>query len=214
MTIGSKRARLGVAAAVLSVCASRPVAAQPPAGQAPTGHEHHMAMTTPDPATAVKKPQVMGSQPKLDGIMLVDAAGKSVALGDALSADTPVLLNFIFTTCTTICPVMTAGFSQLEGRLATDHRPVRLVSISIDPEIDTPAALRRYATEHKAGSDWVFLTGTPASSEAAQRAFGAYRGGKESHAPITFIRRTRTGPWEQLDGLASGESLHRAYLGE
>jgi protein SCO1/2 len=197
------------------VCAALIVAwsAGPAAAQAPTGHEHHMEMMKEEPAPA-KKAQVMASQPKLDGVKLVDAAGKTVALADALTADSPVLLNFIFTTCTTICPVMTAGFSQLERSLAADHRPVRLVSISIDPEIDTPAALRKYASEHKAGADWTFLTGTPASSEAAQRAFGAYRGGKESHAPITFIRRSRTAPWEQLDGLPSGELLRRAYLGE
>ena len=138
-----------------------------------------------------------------------------MTLADALSADTPVLVNFIFTTCTTICPVMTAGFSQLEQRLAAEHRPVRLVSISIDPgdrHAGGPAPVRDASTTP--ARTGVFLTGTRAASEAAQRAFGAFRGGKESHVPITFIRRTRTAPWEQLDGLASGDSLHRAYLGE
>ena len=210
MKADHRRGMLSVlAVAVVAAGIARPFDV---AAQAPTGHEHHMDMVMAEPAPA-KKAQVMAAQPKLDGMKLLDATGKTVLLTDALAADSPVLVNFIFTTCTTICPVMTAGFSQLERSLAADHRAVRLVSISIDPEIDTPAAMRTFATEHKAGADWLFLTGTPASSEAAQRAFGAYRGGKESHVPITFIRRTRTGHWEQLDGLASGDALRRAYEG-
>ena len=202
--------RMSMVVTVAGVGIALAAGATPAGAQDPmAGHEHHrMAMSnTAAPANL----RAMEAQPNLEGLTLVDANGRSVALRDAVNADVPVMVNFIFTTCTTICPVMSAGFAQLEGRLAAEHRGVRLVSISIDPETDTPARLREYAARHGAGGDWMFLTGDPAASEAAQRAFGAFRGSKESHTAATFVRRTRSGPWERLDGLASGEVLMQAY---
>jgi protein SCO1 len=174
-------------------------------------HAHHkMAMAappTPSPA------RVMETQPQIADVSLVDQDGKTVSLREAVAGDEPVMVNFIFTSCTTICPVMSAGFAQLDARLAARHQRVRLVSISIDPEVDTPAKLREYAAGLNAGPDWRFLTGTPGASEAAQRAFGAFRGAKESHSASTFIRRTANGPWEKIDGLSSADTLQRAYTG-
>lgn len=150
-------------------------------------------------------------QPVLRGITLLDSNGRPVELESAVTADGPVMVNFIFTSCTTICPVMSAGFAQLESRLRAEGRPVRLVSISVDPEFDTPPRLLAYARRHGAGPNWLFLTGSAVASEAAQRAFGAYRGGKENHAPVTYVRREPGGSWERLDGLPSAGALLRAY---
>ena len=180
--------------------------AQMQAGQ--TGHEGHTA--APAKITATR---VMDAQPRLDGIELVDQDGRTVTLAEAVGTDRPVMVNFIFTTCTTICPVMSSGFSQLQKSLGEAQDQVRLVSISIDPEADTPAALRAYAKRYRAGESWVFLTGTRAASEAAQRAFGAFRGDKTNHAPTTYVRRAPDGAWEQLDGLSSGETLLAAFRG-
>ena len=195
-------------AAVLCL-ASRPSnAAAQAAGAA--GHEHHkMMMAEAAPVPSAARP--MERQPAVDGIALVDMQGRTVMLDEALEADVPVMVNFIFTTCTTICPVMSAGFAQLQKRVAAEGGRVRLVSISIDPEVDTPARLREYAARRGAGPDWVFLTGPPAASEAAQRAFGAFRGSKEAHTADTYVRRNSTAPWERIEGLASGEALLRAF---
>ena len=176
------------------------------------GQEHHHPVG-PEAAPAQAKSRVMDPQPQLGDIRFVDSHGRSVSLGEAVSAEVPVLVNFIFTSCTTICPIMSAGFARLDARLRSDRLPVRLVSISVDPEVDTPSRLRDYATRVGAGSDWWFLTGTSAASQAAQRAFGTYRGGKENHAPATYVRREAGARWERLDGLASAEALLRAYHG-
>ncbi len=180
------------------------------AGQAPSaGHDHHR----PEPAPAQAQSRVMDAQPQIGNVALVDSHGRAVSLAEAVTADVPVLVNFIFTSCTTICPVMSAGFAKLDVSLRSEPRAVRLVSISIDPDIDTPARLRAYATRAGAGTDWWFLTGTPAATEAAQRAFGAFRGSKDNHAPATYIRRKPGAPWERLDGLASAGALLRAFHG-
>lgn len=200
-----KTAKIVAAAVALAVVSVTPAAAQA------DEHAHHrMAMATAAPVVAAHP---MAVQPAIGDLTFTNQDGRKVTLRDALATSDPVMVNFIFTSCTTICPVMSAGFSSLERRLAGEQRAVRLVSISIDPEVDTPARLKEYAGGLGAGNDWWFLTGTVADVEAAQRAFGAYRGSKEGHSAATFIRRTGTGQWEQLDGLASGETLLRAYNG-
>jgi protein SCO1/2 len=155
----------------------------------------------------------MNPQPDLDGIVLVDQDGKQAALRDVIGSDKPVLLNFIFTTCTTICPVMSAGMSQLLSNLGAENDTVRVISISIDPEADSVAALKAYAMRYHAPASWRLLTGTPAAVEAAQRTFGSYRGGKNNHAPATFVHASATTPWIALDGFSSAETLRHASLG-
>ena len=151
-----------------------------------------MAMSAPLPVKAAAR--VMDPQPVIGGVSLVDVEGRTVTLRDALTSDSPVMVNFIFTSCTTICPVMSAGFSQLARRLATENRPVRLVSISIDPEYDTPARLREYAEYLGARDNWVFLTGSRADSEAAQKALrriqGVQGGAFAGHLHPSHQRRT------------------------
>jgi protein SCO1/2 len=82
-----------------------------------------------------------------------------------------------------------------------------MVSISIDPDHDTPARLKAYAEKFQAGADWQFLTGTRADTLAVQRAFDAYRGSKMNHAPLTLLRASSGSPWVRLDGFASASEL-------
>src|SRR4030042_3465819 len=69
-------------------------------------------------------------------VTLVDQNGKKVKLRSLLSSKKVVMIDFIFTTCTTICPVLSAGFSNFQKKIGTDSENVHLVSISIDPEND------------------------------------------------------------------------------
>lgn len=145
-------------------------------------------------------------------LKLVDMHGTAVSLREGLGEKDPVMLNFIFTTCTAICPVMSATFHHVQDQLGPDSRKVRMISISIDPENDTPAKLMEYAGKYRAGPQWTMLTGSAANSIAVQRAFGVYRGDKMSHAPATFIRAGGADkPWVRLDGFASAPDIIREY---
>jgi len=194
-----------VAACAVAITAPRANA------QTPTGHEGHMAQM----AAEAKPPtvRVLAPAPAIDGIPLVDQNGRATTLREAVGSDKPVLVNFIFTTCTTICPVMSAGMSQFLTNLAAEQDQVRVVSISIDPENDTVEALRAYAARYHAPPSWRFLRGTPAAIEAAQRAFGSYRGGKNNHEAGTFVRSAASAPWIALDGFSSAQTLHHAVMG-
>lgn len=149
-------------------------------------------------------------QPVIHDVKLVDADGHATNLRDVLSGDRAVFVNFIFTSCTTICPLMSAGFSQFQASLGAERDHVRLVSISINPDTDTPEVLSAYAKRYHAGPSWVFLTGKSADVEAIERAFGAYRGDPVNHEPVTYVRRRAQAPWEALDGFSSVDRLMRA----
>lgn len=144
-------------------------------------------------------------------IPLVRDDGKQVSLPDELNDGRPVVLNFVFTTCTTICPLMSSTFAQFEQRLGPDAAKVHLVSISIDPEHDTPARLAEYARKFRAGPEWRHYTGTLEASLAAQRAFDVYRGGKMSHPLVTLMRAAPGQPWLRIEGWATPDDLLHDY---
>lgn len=166
---------------------------------APACHE-----TKPD-SSARAALNVSAASYDVPEVTLLDASGRPVALRALLASGDPVALNFIFTTCTTICPVMTATFGQMRRELGEAAERVRLVSISIDPEQDRPEVLRRYADRH--GAAWTFLTGDGPDVERVLRAFGAYAGSKMNHRPLTLLRDPRSGRWVRIEGLTSGSTL-------
>ena len=140
-------------------------------------------------------------------LQLVRDDGKVVRLKEELDGERSVVLSFIYTACTAICPITSATFAQLQHRLGTGNSRVQLVSISIDPEQDTPAQLAVYGRKFRAGPGWRFYTGTAAASIAVQRAFDAYGGDKMRHSPDTYVRRAGSQQWVRLRGFASAEQL-------
>lgn len=148
---------------------------------------------------------------QIPDVVLVDQNGNEVRLRALLTPDRPVFLNFIFATCTTICPVLTAGFSSFQSKLDEEVASVRLVSITIDPEHDTPAVLAEYAARFNARRDWTFLTGSRENIDAVTKAFDAFVTKKMNHRPITFIRSPGSTEWTRIDGLMSAAEYVHEY---
>jgi len=145
-------------------------------------------------------------------IWLLRDDGRKVLLPRELDDGRPLVMNFVYTTCPGICPLMSAVFSQFQQRLGAEREKVHMVSISIDPEQDTPARLREYANRFSAGSQWRHYTGTVEASVAAQKAFDAYRGDKMSHDPLTLMRAGPGKPWVRIDGFATSADLLEQYI--
>jgi protein SCO1/2 len=208
---------VGKACLVLAAALALPISAI--AADEPDPHAHHHAAAAEEPDPHAHHHHAMAaastaapSQSRMDmtakSLGLVRADGAAVDLVADLAAETrPVLLNFIFTTCTAICPVMSHVFSEVQSGLGADASKVRMVSISIDPEQDTPERLKAYAAQYGAGPQWTFYTGSAQGSVAVQRAFGAYRGDRMYHEARTFIRSERGSTWTRIDGLATPEAL-------
>ena len=144
-------------------------------------------------------------------VSLVRADGKRVSLPRELDDGRPVLLNFIFTTCSSICPLTSRTLEEFQQKLGREAAKVHMVSISIDPEQDTPARLTEYARKFHAGPEWQYYTGTVAASVAAQKAFDVYRGEKMSHTPVTLLRSTPGKPWLRIEGFITPDELVDDY---
>ncbi len=144
-------------------------------------------------------------------VQLVRDDGKQVSLQRELDDGRPVVMNFIFTTCATTCPLSSQTFAAFQRKLGPERDKVHMVSISIDPEQDTPARLRAYAKKFGAGPQWQHYTGTLQASIAAQQAFGAYRGDKMSHSPVTLIRAAPGQPWTRIDGFVTPDQLLQQF---
>lgn len=174
------------------------------------GHEHGKDHVHRHEATAAKEGYKRTVVPyETPDIALTGADGAKVPLRETLGGGKPVVMNLIFTTCPTVCPVMTATFSRVREMLGPDRDRIRMVSITIDPEYDTPAVLREYAARFSASPDWLFLTGSLAHIVTVERAFDAYRGNKMNHVPLTFLRPSPEAPWTRLDGILSAAELER-----
>ncbi len=176
------------------------------AEEAPDPHAHCREAAT---AATLKRATRSTADHPLPGVGLVREDGATVTLPREFDDGRPVVLNFIFTTCTTICPVLSQTFTQLQEKLGSELGKVHLVSISIDPEQDTPARLADYARRFHAGATWHFYTGTTEASVAVQRAFEVYRGDKMNHTPVTFLRAAHGRSWVRIDGFASSDELAR-----
>jgi cytochrome oxidase Cu insertion factor (SCO1/SenC/PrrC family) len=150
---------------------------------------------------------------QIPDVDLITMNGDRISLISLLHADEkPLLLNFIFTSCPGICPVMSATFSRFQQELGVEAmRQVRMLSISIDPEYDTPEVLREYAGTYRAGPQWQFLTGSLKDVIAVQKAFNSYFGSKMSHDPLTFLRAAPDTPWIRLQGLTRVSDLIGEY---
>ncbi|WP_246024934.1 SCO family protein [Paraburkholderia dinghuensis] len=166
-------------------------------------HAHHHMMDSGTIKTTVDY--------TLPPVTLVREDGKQVSLTDELNDGRPVLLTFIYTTCTTVCPMVSQTFQEFQEKLGSERDKVHLVSISIDPEEDTPERLRAYAARFNAGPEWQFYTGTIEASIAAQQAFNVYRGDKMNHTAAVFFRAAPGRQWLRIDGLASPAELLDAY---
>ncbi|MEW5746290.1 MAG: SCO family protein [Nitrospirota bacterium] len=144
-------------------------------------------------------------------VTLVNQDGKKVRLAALLNADKPVMLDFIYGTCTTICPVLSAGYSSLQRKLGPDASKVQLVSVSIDPEYDTPEVMREYLKRYRAKPGWDFLTGSRENIDKVMRAFDAYVPNKMAHYPLTLLKFPGENAWVRIYGLIGTAELMEEY---
>ena len=137
---------------------------------------------------------------------LVDQNGKSIAMS-SLKGEY-VLINFIYTSCSGTCPMLTSKMAIVEKKLAPElGAKVRLVSVTLDPEHDNPAALLKYANKHGANAaDWIFLTGAPAQVDAYLAIFNIKRyhetDGSIDHVTTSFLLGPDGHQIRQYDGIA------------
>lgn len=131
-------------------------------------------------------------------VPLVTQDGKTVHFYDDLIKDKRVLVNFIFTSCDNVCPLATAKLLQVQKRLGDRiGRDIFIYSITLDPEHDSPEALKAYAAKYGVGPGWLFLTGTRKDIDAVRYKLGERRD-KEEHPNVVRVGNGVNGQWMRL----------------
>jgi len=148
---------------------------------------------------------------QLPNTELVDQDGRTVHLySDLVKGRKSVVISTMFTTCGTICPLVGVRMSGLQRSLGDCSRDeYSLISISVDPTVDTPERLREWGQKFGAGPCWRLLTGPKADVEAALRALHLLPTDKLSHSPSALIGHDGAADWILCNILTSQENLLR-----
>lgn len=139
---------------------------------------------------------------------LLDQSGQRVRLAKDVIGGRIAVVNFVYTNCTTVCPVSSASFSQLQDRLgAALGAQVVLVSITVDPLRDTPQRLREYAGRFGAREGWIWLTGAKPEVDRVLKGFGAYSANFEDHPAMVLVGDAAGHGWSRFFGFPSIDQL-------
>jgi protein SCO1/2 len=141
-------------------------------------------------------------------VVLLDQNGKQQRLYSDLLQGKIVIINSFFATCKDSCPVMARNFARIQESLGDRMgRDVFLLSITVDPETDTPERLKAYAKQMKAKPGWLFLTGTKENVNFALGKLGLYTVEKQNHVTMFIIGNEPTGLWKKTQGTAVADDL-------
>jgi len=145
---------------------------------------------------------------ELDDIVLVNQDGQQVAIASEVIGDRIVVVDFVYTTCTTVCPVLSATFRQIQERLGDRlGDDVVLASVSVDPLRDTPARMKAYAGKLGAADGWVWLTGKKQNVTKVLEAFGAYTPNFEDHPSMILVGDGQSREWARFLGFPSARQI-------
>lgn len=166
-----------------------------------------------DSGTVTNLPLVLaGDQPSISSsripdVRIYDQNGKQLNFYSDLVKGRTVAINFIFTTCTGVCPPMTATFRRVQQNLPKRTPPIQLISISVDPATDTPQRLHEFAAKFNAGTGWTFVTGDKNEIDLLLQGLGAAVANKNDHTPMILIGNEVTDYWTRAYGLSSPTTL-------
>jgi protein SCO1/2 len=200
--------KIVIAALLVALCLSaasaqqqqnpQPAAQPRPAADPHAGHAaHHKSPAEPTAA-----------QQWFTDVELLDQDGRKVRFySDVLKGKT-VVVNAFFTTCTSVCPPMNHNMAKIQEALGDRvGRDVFFVSISVDPETDTPTRLKEYARRYNARAGWTFLTGRKENVDWALYKLGQYVEQKDGHKTVFIIGNEATGLWKKAFGLSKTDDL-------
>ena len=180
-----------------------PVAAQ---------HEHHQHMAT---APAPEKPEVEAvSDLNIPDVTVLDQDGTPKRFYTDLVKDKVVAVNFVFTTCTTICPPMGANFAKLQKLLGERAgRDVHLISVSVDPTTDTPERMKAWGQKFGAAPGWTLVTGDREEITRLLKSLGVYTASISDHSPLVLLGNDARHQWTRAYGLAAPAKLAELISG-
>jgi len=165
-------------------------------------HAHHKAM--------MKKPAEPAKSADVDllDLVLMDQNGDEMKFVSDVIGDRIVVMDFVYTSCTTVCPVISAVFGQVQTKLGEQlGDEVVLVSVSVDPIRDTPQRLKAYAAKHNAQPGWIWLTGNKRTVDEVLNGLDAYSTNFEDHPAMVLVGDGLSGEWSRFFGFPNPDRL-------
>ncbi|WP_271409310.1 SCO family protein [Pseudomonas sp. Q1-7] len=173
------------------------------AGHSPEEHAAHMAAQA-----AHAQQQAADAEVRFADVPLLDQNGRELRLKDDLVGDRIVVMGFVYTSCTTVCPVISAIMQKLQTQLGERAgREVQLISLSIDPLRDTPQRLHDYAGRFGAGDGWRWVTGSNEAVTDTLKGLGTWTADYQEHPPLIMVGDGRTGQWTRFYGFTDPSVL-------
>jgi protein SCO1/2 len=155
-----------------------------------------------------KSEQQMNVDVRLYDLELVNQDGKRVKFKSDVIGDRLVAMTFIYTTCTTVCPIYSAIFTQFQELLGERQgKEVILISMTIDPTRDTVPRMKREANKFSARPGWAYLTGKKGNVDQVLKGLDAYYPDYTLHPPMTMVGDGKTGTWKRYYGFIHPERL-------
>lgn len=164
-------------------------------------HEHH----TPAAANPVGH-DATPTKVAVPDLLVLDQEGRQRHFLSDLVKGKTVVINFIFTTCTTVCPPMGATFAKVQSLLG-ERQDIQLISVSVDPTTDTPERLKAWQAKFSSRPGWTLVTGDKATIDQLLKALGGFSARKEDHTPTVLIGNEANSEWTRAYGLANPAQL-------
>lgn len=167
------------------------------------------AVPTPTPAPQSAAQSAGSSAEKyFTDVILVNQDGEKMRFYNDLIKGKTVVINSFFATCQGSCLPITRNLEKVQEalgeRLGAD---ARIISISVDPTVDTPAELKAFGKKFHARPGWYFLTGSKENVEFVLKKIGQFVTDKQDHYNIVVVGNERTGLWKKAFGLAKSEAI-------
>jgi len=176
-----------------------------PTGQKPKPLEPS-SLQQPEPAASarVRSP----AEKYFSDVELINQDGQKMRFYSDVLKDKVVVINTFFTNCTGACPPINRNLEKVQEALGDRlGRDAFLVSMSVDPETDTPARLKEYSRRFHARPGWIFLTGKKENVDWALYKLGQYVETKDNHTNIIIIGNEPKGLWKKAFGLAKADEI-------
>jgi protein SCO1/2 len=141
-------------------------------------------------------------------IQLVNQNGEKMRFYSDLLQGKTVIINSFFATCQGNCLPITRNLEKVQEALGDRlGKDARIISISVDPEVDTPTELKAFSKKFHARPGWYFLTGSKEDVDFVLKKLGQFVENKNDHFNIVIIGNDRTGLWKKAFGLAKSDEL-------
>jgi len=184
----------------ITVCAQ----AQTPAQIAKPAQPAAVKSNEPAGATDTRSP----AEKYFSDVELVNQDGQKMRFYSDVLKNKVVIINTFYTTCNSVCPPLNRNFEKIQEALGDRlGKDAFLVSITVDPDTDTPPKLKEYSQRFHAKPGWIFLTGKKENVDWALYKLGQYVEAKDDHTTIVIVGNEPKGLWKKAFGLANPAEL-------